>query len=566
MAFAVPTILQAQPDTLWTNSIFNAGYDLKVILTPDGGYALGTTAWDEDSARRDTDFALVKTDSVGNEEWRRYYRGMPDNKHVNDGVRAFDLMPDGGYILAGSGVGASMVVRTDSEGEEIWRQYLRNENRFRPSDCVVTEDGDIVIVGYGHTAKLNDDEGEILWVQEYENATELRSCKLVADGGYIIAGGTPHLGAGSNDMYVLKIDEDGELEWEEAYGTEDSEFCLSIIPVSSGGWCLAGDSRFGPNTPDIHAMIVRIDDEGELIWMRRYEEYQSGDYIRDIAETSDGGFIIVGWWNRLNVYCATRVDYLGEPHWRTFYGDYGGINHIAGECYSVHVMEDNSFFLGGFSRDLGAWLIRTEPDPVDLPFELELVAESHYFDTLQTDSTGLWECELVNTGRRYVWVDSLSFEGDSVFTCPIDLPFRVDPTDTAFVPILFQPLEDTTYTATLHLYFGEEQTLEIELSGHGEIPNRVDDFILHPSEFSLSVSPNPFNSTTNIIFNLPIESHLDLALYDISGRQVMTLFSGVRQAGEWSITLNGGNLSSGVYFVRMNAGNESRTRKVVLMK
>ena len=78
--------------------------------------------------------------------------------------------------------------------------------------------------------------------------------------------------------------------------------------------------------------------------------------------------------------------------------------------------------------------------------------------------------------------------------------------------------------------------------------------------------PNPFNSTTRITYQLPTESHLDIALYDISGRQVMTLFSGVRQAGEWSTTLDGSNLSSGVYFVKLNAGEVQMSQKVVLMK
>ena len=85
--------------------------------------------------------------------------------------------------------------------------------------------------------------------------------------------------------------------------------------------------------------------------------------------------------------------------------------------------------------------------------------------------------------------------------------------------------------------------------------------------FTLFASyPNPFNSTPNITYQLPTESHLDLALYDISGRQVMTLLSGVRQAGVWSTTLNGSNLSSGVYFVKLTAGEVLMSEKVVLIK
>ena len=89
-----------------------------------------------------------------------------------------------------------------------------------------------------------------------------------------------------------------------------------------------------------------------------------------------------------------------------------------------------------------------------------------------------------------------------------------------------------------------------------------------PEDYNLSIRthPNPFNSMTNITYQLPKESHLDIALYDISGRQVITLFSGVRQAGKWSTTLNGSNLSSGIYFIKLNSGDLHMSQKVVLIK
>ena len=96
--------------------------------------------------------------------------------------------------------------------------------------------------------------------------------------------------------------------------------------------------------------------------------------------------------------------------------------------------------------------------------------------------------------------------------------------------------------------------------------NTVDTKLPNSYELSMEAHPNPFNSQTNITYQLPIESHLDIALYDISGRQVMTLFSGVRQAGEWSNTLDGSDLSSGVYFVKLNAGDLQMSQKVVLIK
>ena len=88
-----------------------------------------------------------------------------------------------------------------------------------------------------------------------------------------------------------------------------------------------------------------------------------------------------------------------------------------------------------------------------------------------------------------------------------------------------------------------------------------------PEEFRIeSIHPNPLNSQTSISYHLPTETHLDLGLYDISGRQVMTLFSGVRPAGVWSMIVDGSELTSGLYFVRLNSTEQRVSQKLVLVR
>ena len=66
--------------------------------------------------------------------------------------------------------------------------------------------------------------------------------------------------------------------------------------------------------------------------------------------------------------------------------------------------------------------------------------------------------------------------------------------------------------------------------------------------------------------NYHLSTHLDLSLYDISSRSVMTLFSGVRSAGEWGVVVDARDLASGLYLLRMSAGNYSAGRKIVVTK
>lgn len=88
-----------------------------------------------------------------------------------------------------------------------------------------------------------------------------------------------------------------------------------------------------------------------------------------------------------------------------------------------------------------------------------------------------------------------------------------------------------------------------------------------PEGFSLDQNyPNPFNPSTTISYSLPKAEHVILKIYDINGRQVKILDSGLKEAGSHSVTVNANDFSSGVYFYELSAGPYRATRKFVLMK
>jgi hypothetical protein len=92
-----------------------------------------------------------------------------------------------------------------------------------------------------------------------------------------------------------------------------------------------------------------------------------------------------------------------------------------------------------------------------------------------------------------------------------------------------------------------------------------------PKKFDISQNyPNPFNPTAKIDFDLPFDSKVSMKLYDISGREVMTLVNEQKSAGYYTVQMNGNNLSSGMYFYRIIAeGNGQKyvmTKKAVLIK
>jgi hypothetical protein len=93
-----------------------------------------------------------------------------------------------------------------------------------------------------------------------------------------------------------------------------------------------------------------------------------------------------------------------------------------------------------------------------------------------------------------------------------------------------------------------------------------------PSSYELWQNyPNPFNSSTTITYRVPKDSRVELTIYDILGREVRTLLSGVQRAGTYRVqwdsqNSHGHSVSSGVYFYRFRGGSYVETRKLVVLK
>ncbi len=90
---------------------------------------------------------------------------------------------------------------------------------------------------------------------------------------------------------------------------------------------------------------------------------------------------------------------------------------------------------------------------------------------------------------------------------------------------------------------------------------------LQPHEFNLAQNyPNPFNPTTTIEFSLAKRGHVQLAVFDVLGREVMSLTNRTLSAGQHAIVFDGSELASGVYFVQMSSGSFNKTMKMTLVK
>jgi hypothetical protein len=98
-------------------------------------------------------------------------------------------------------------------------------------------------------------------------------------------------------------------------------------------------------------------------------------------------------------------------------------------------------------------------------------------------------------------------------------------------------------------------------------PTGVEETSEAPATFGLWPNyPNPFNPSTVISFQLSVNSHVTLKVFDVNGREVATLVDGEMAAGNHVVTFAPRDLAGGLYFYKLTAGKFSQTRKAVLMK
>ncbi len=108
---------------------------------------------------------------------------------------------------------------------------------------------------------------------------------------------------------------------------------------------------------------------------------------------------------------------------------------------------------------------------------------------------------------------------------------------------------------------------QLDFNGDFEYSNEIMVEVLNLTDYQLFQNyPNPFNPSTSIKYSVPAQSKIKIALYDIIGNEVSTLFEGIQQPGVHEINLTADNLPSGVYFVSMTAENFSKAIKITLMK
>jgi len=309
--------------------------------------------------------------------WARTYGGIDD-----DLAHSIQQTADGGFIVAGEtfsfGEGNSdvWVLRLDVFGNIQWEKTYGGSGYDVGRSVQQTADGGFIVAGETSSFGGNTEvwvlklraNGDIDWQKRYGGSGDdlAYSIQQTSDGGYIVAGETTSFGSSDKDVFLLKINSYGSIEWRKSYGGGDNDVAKSVQLTSDGGFIVAGEtSSFGKG--DIDAWVFKLDADGRVVWQKTYGDVND-DLAYSIQQTSDGGYIVVGGTtpagsNSKDVL-VLKLEANGEIEWQKTYGGAFDTEDVA---YSVQQTSDGGYIIAGISSSFGnffgdIWVLKIRAD------------------------------------------------------------------------------------------------------------------------------------------------------------------------------------------------------------
>ncbi|MBK9462984.1 MAG: SprB repeat-containing protein, partial [Sphingobacteriales bacterium] len=335
----ISCLQEAQPTIEWQKSLggSNNDYGYSAKQTPDGGYIVAGTAastnFNVTGNHGGNDYWVVKLNAAGSIVWQKTYGGADD-----DDAKDIQLTPDGGYIVAGNtystngditlnnGQNDYWVVKLDSNGNIVWQKTLGGESYDYAESITLTNDGGYAIAGYSFSV-----------------------------------GGNVTGNHGLFDYWIVKLDSNGNLVWQNALGGTDVEEAYSIRLTTDNGFIVAG-STYSPNSGDVTGnhgtntrdyWIVKLNANGSLVWQKALGGTIS-DAAYDVQQTTDGGYIVAGYAQSNNGdvtnnhgsldYWIVKLDSNGNLIWQKALG--GSSSDWA---YSIAQTTDGGFVVTGYT-------------------------------------------------------------------------------------------------------------------------------------------------------------------------------------------------------------------------
>ena len=304
-------------------------------------------------------FLFPKTQAQPLIEWSEGLGGS-----LNDIPAVAYATPDGDFIIAGQSASSDgsldnnkggtdlWVTKLDGNGDLIWeKNYGGTEDDFA-MDLQPTTDGGFIMTGGSASANgdLTNNNGRLdIWIVKINELGELQWSKNYGGsgvdigasiqpilGGYILAGCTGSAGEqgvtagyGGNEFWVLQLDLNGDLVWEKTYGGKRHDVAKSIVVNNNGEYLIAGNTW--SNNGDVSnnhghgdAWVIKINNVGTLLWEKTFGG-NTPDHLNSLAKTDDGNYIFAGVKSEMDLVSNGFFGRYDEQYWILKFSESGQV-------------------------------------------------------------------------------------------------------------------------------------------------------------------------------------------------------------------------------------------------
>ncbi|QMU31035.1 GEVED domain-containing protein [Adhaeribacter radiodurans] len=512
-----------------------------VIRTPDGGYLSGgsspsTLSGDKtQSSRGRNDYWIVKSDKDGKKLWDKRYGGSQD-----DYLATIVPTLDGGYLLGGTSLSGN-----NGDKSEASRG-----------------DRDFWLVKISGT-------GAKLWDKRYGGSgfDELKQIQELANGNIVLAGNSnsPSGGnksqnsRGGKDYWVIKINGKGSPLWDKRYGGSLDENLESITLTLNGGFLLGGSSLSGKNGDKTQASqggsdywLVRVDGNGNKVWDKRYGG-AGEDNLMDLGSTgtSTGNFFLAGHSTSGIGGDKSQTSQGGKDFWMIKINDNGtkifdkrfGGNGQEG-LRKILLTPDGGYLLAGRSES-GVSGDKTQTNQ----------GSSDYW-IVKTSSTGIKEWDKRFGGSSYDEIRTALVTSDGGYLLGGRSNSGVSADRT-------QPSQggiDYWLVKVAPISIGAPK-----VAARKTTPAQAS--VVNKELGKLNAFPNPFAGRLTIHFTLPQTEPAQVKVFDLQGKEIVTLFNGQAQANQkYEVEWQASNKPAGMYLLQLQTPTLRQQQKLLLTK
>jgi hypothetical protein len=466
-----------------------------------------------------------------------------------------------------------------ADGDVLWtRAYGGSGNLCVFSSIIQTSDGGYALAGVRASASLQSQSaylvktaanGDTIWTRSFggsQGGYEVNGLLQASDGGFVLGGGYTASGGG-NFMFLTKVDASGNQLWSHTYG-DGADWAYAIGNTQDGGIVLTGFAHsWGANG---EVCLVKTDASGTFSWAKHYGYGWSVGYA--VARTADNHFLVAGVTESTNpqvILVKTSAD--GNPVWTRLYGGAG--SSLARSVIETH---DGYYLLAGFTSSPGAQYRDAYLVKIDSGGNLQW---SHNYSWSSSEQNSEMARGVRETSDGDYLLAGSVLRGDADFP-GASIVIKIDPSGTqlwykqfgflcAFNSIV-QSSGGNYMAAGMSRVAGPDGwekgwVVCIDDGLTSAAPLESSELGSAKCRFNQTPS-NPFERVVALKYQISVATHVQLGVYDVSGRLVAALVDGWQEAGTHEVMFDRSKLASGSYLATLQAGSSTAVRKLVLVK